>query len=148
MVKTKYECEVCQRHFNTQEEASEHEKIPITNRDLPKGLVLKNKSNKDIYYIVDKQIRTSKEGHYAVYDEWEVDFYLIKNQSTLGVSIKLDVIMNDHIPFKDISDLLVSDQELEIFKEKIKQAQNNKDYLKRALYLKDINLEELTNKLQ
>ncbi len=143
MVKTKYQCEVCNGYFNNQEEAKEHERMPVENADLPRGLVFRhNRNSKDIYYIIDKRSGASKEFHSALYDEFEVDLYFLEKKGALGVRPQYDRYITD------ISSLLVSDEELEQVKEKIRQAQNDSAYAARELYLNKVNLEELTNKLK
>jgi hypothetical protein len=144
MVKTKYQCEVCNEHFNSLEGAIEHEKIPVTNDALPKGLVLKGV--RGVYYVLEKVSKVN-EDHIALYDALEVDFFYLERKDALGVKPKYDLYTSHGNISLDVSKFIATDEELARVKEMIKQAQNDPNYLRKEQYLRKVNLEDLTNKL-
>ncbi len=146
MVKTKYQCEVCNEHFDSLEGAKEHENIPVTNNALPKGLVLKERQRTDVYYVIEKASRVN-EDHITLYDVLEVDFFYLERKDALGVKPKYDLYISRGDISLDVSKSMATDEELARIKEKVKQARNDANYARRELYLKKLNLEELTNKL-
>mgnify|MGYP001592680632 CR=1 FL=1 len=158
MVKTKYQCEVCKGDFDNNEEASEHEKIPVKNADLPRGLVVFDTPERNNVHIVGEKSILPNIYHEAVYCSYDIYLLSLDNRLSVSGAFKLDQYFTLSFyqsyfskienPIQEqiaeiMKSILPSDSELEEIKKRIRKSEREE-----RLEVIKVTLEDLTNKLK